>query len=1019
MRKKIVISFLVLSALFFFIINTVSVIKANEDGAKEPQKIAIDQKTVGQTKNIVSNDAYIDNPGSKGWTPLDKFEAGSLTMPDGGELRYQFGGFLDVGKSVSSSYFKPVVPNIYLIDPEVEQPEDPYEPRNPEEIPGLFGAFNGPYTSFPFYFIIKNTTSSESLILGQPENLRLYKKIDEGKTSYMMQTDLTTSDETPTGSEIKSINFLGQITMMPEEETGSVKIDTYVKNNDSINRFEQIALGSSYDTYLNKKDDVPIRLYGSQKGLQIRMSNEEDREMPIDKIYLLNYMFRTDTPVANWRGGQYDQMHGSFIDEKYRGFSSINSGGDETNPGKAGTIVYDGRGGGDTVIRMKSQPIENFTKGTVIGYNYNIGLQSIGFRPTLTLDEKEGVYNKENDTEHLITGKWEDSDSLTSDLYVSIDGEPREFVKKLQTSTIGTGGEVNYALPTSKLGATPDKKHTIKLTLVDSDSQEKDPEGKPFESVVSEYTLYEAKDPVISLDKKSDLLTGKDYAVTGTLTDSDAFKPTTIYYKKWDTAQYKQATVVKSGESTFSFVIPANEIPLTTGANHVFDIYATNRFGLKSNVEGLKLSMDQKKPAFTLESADKILIDGASEYELALSSYAHVGLYYPLVVLYQVDNNEWNTLEQEVGTKTDTLNTVSGSGAKFKIPASDLHFGTNHTVKIKVKDRFGIESADSQDVQFIMPGKPELTLENKNGPSLGETQVVKGTIKTDYFPAKFQYKIVKNGEAGAVYREVAEKDVIIDQTTGKFTFSIADTLLPAGASYDIFVKGLDKYNQESEEVSYHLTEVVHFKAKFTNSLGETIHPDITIDRELGTKIDLALEKEVQDTLTKLKQRYTLDESSVPTDSVKVDSSTASWEYKFTGRLTYVSSPEAFDFRLQIASYKKIRIDDPKVVGLPLVVSDTRESKPGWSLSVKLTEELLNADGKTTLKNAIRYKHGETESILNSQSLPVFRNLDSGKYDISKDWSPTGDGLKLEIAPGAVNALGKYHGEILFELSETP
>ncbi|MGX7263431.1 hypothetical protein ACWOEF_05510 [Enterococcus crotali] len=1015
MRKKLIV-ILLLVAVFLFGRNTLSVIKANETVSPEPQKVAVDTKTVRQNKNIVSNDAYIDDPISKGWTPLKKYEAGKIVTPEGAELRYQFGGFGRIGETIvdDPGGVQPVVPNVYLFDPDVRDPLTPDEPGTAEEISGLFGAAIGAQTSKPFNFIFKNGSSPESLTLGEPENVRLYKKVANGNTSYMMQTDLKTSYEASTNV---AIDFLGQITMEPHEETGSVKIDTYVKNNDSLNTFEQVALGSSYDTYLYKKDDVPIRLYGSQKGLQIRMSREEDRDnMPEGKVYLLNYMFKTDTPVENWRGGQYvDQYANSFIEEKYRGFPNIDSQGDELNGNAAGTVVYEGRvDGGDTAIRMKTQPIENFTKGTVIGYNYNIGLKAISFVPSLALDENEGVYNRTKDTEHLITGQWEDSDSSTSYLYASIDGGPKKEVQKLQAYVAGAGGEVKYALPISDLTPNADKKHTIKLTLIDKD----DPD-KQSESAVSEYTLYEAQDPVISLNKNSDLLTGKDYIVTGTLSDRDEFKPTPIYYKKWDTTEYKQATVVQSGESTFSFVIPASEIPMTTGANHVFDIYAANRFGLKSNVEGLKLSMDQKKPVFTLDSTVKTLIDGASEYELALSSYAHVGLYYPLVLLYQVDDNEWNTLEQEIGTKTDTLDTVSGAGDKFKIPASELSFGTNHTVKIKVKDRFGVESADSQDVQFIMPGKPALTLENQQGPSLGETQVVKGTLKTEYFPVKFQYKIVKNGEAGAVYQEVSEKDVTIDQTTGKFSFSIAEALLPAGASYDIFVKGLDKYNQESEEVSYHLTEVVHFKAKFVNSVGDTIHPDITIDRELGTKIDLALEEEVQATITKLKQQYTLVDSSVPKELIDVNSSTAFWEYKFTGRLTYVSSPEAFDFRLQVASYKKIRIDDPEVIGLPLVVSDTRESKPGWSLNVKLTEELLNEDGKTPLKNAVRYKHGKTETILNSQSLPVFQNLDTGKYDISKDWSPAGDGLKLEIAPGAVNALGKYHGEILFELSETP
>ena len=196
-----------------------------------------------------------------------------------------------------------------------------------------------------------------------------------------------------------------------------------------------------------------------------------------------------------------------------------------------------------------------------------------------------------------------------------------------------------------------------------------------------------------------------------------------------------------------------------------------------------------------------------------------------------------------------------------------------------------------------------------------------------------------------------------------------------------------------------------------------IADEITFTQEIGTTIDLSKEKSVQDVIDRLKQKY---EQILPAPSVvefKPDTTTA--EFKFKGRLTYVSSPESFDFGLEVSSYKKIRIDNPKVVGMPLIVSDTRAKSPGWSLKVKLTEELLNEDGKTTLKNAIRYKSGDTETILNNQALPIVSNLSSGEYDVSKEWSAEGNGLKLEIAPGAVNALGKYHGEILFELGETP
>lgn len=214
---------------------------------------------------------------------------------------------------------------------------------------------------------------------------------------------------------------------------------------------------------------------------------------------------------------------------------------------------------------------------------------------------------------------------------------------------------------------------------------------------------------------------------------------------------------------------------------------------------------------------------------------------------------------------------------------------------------------------------------------------------------------------------------------------------------------------------------INFSAKltvnFVDEAGEPLNAPYTDTKEVGEVVDLTEITAITGILTKLKAAYDMEQPD--TEIIKIANGENSMTYRFKGKLMYVSLPESFDFKLNIASYKKIRVDDPKVVGLPLVVSDTRLNTPGWSIKVKLKEELLNEDGKTILKNAVRYKLGDKEEILNSQALKVVQNTKPGKYDVSQGWSAEGDGLKLEIPPGAVNALGKYHGEILFELSETP
>ncbi|MBM7687476.1 hypothetical protein BCR24_07540 [Enterococcus ureilyticus] len=1021
-----------------------------------------EQKTemVAKSKTTKELSPGPPNPNEEpGWQQYTKNDPAGIFI-DGEkklELRYKFGSseeskveepFVDGVLQGDYPNLSSLVPNVYLHDystyesfvigggtPEILEVGDVNALDRGDDI-------QGPNTSAPILLSwVTDTGEHKTIYKNDPSlrisNIKLYRKIEEDQTiTSMLKYNWRMEDGFFKGYQFEATNVL-------KPYKGTIRVETYMKNStpDAANKpvLKNITLDSHYPIGLGYTETAglenPIFYIGSNRGLYMQYENH------LRNVYRLNYFFNVPNPVNNWLGAtslvstwdassskeqRAEAERNNFLNEQYI-FNGITGVGNEQDNGKAGTNVPEppawiSSGIKSPAFSMKSPVNESFEAGDTISYAFNVGLQKIDDTPSIVLDETEDFRLKGQNT-YSLKGQWFDNDSTEIDLFYSVDGGAVKGPYRQRTTADMLGQGIEFSIDLTEPGDLKPQDHEIEVYAKDIAE-----EGTGLEPAESNHEflklVYVDDDPKIELEETMGSNLPGGYKVKGRYTGKDEkYKPATISYKKATDpdSNYKEMTVINSPNQTFEFTIPEKDMPDLNGT-YVFSIRGENKYGVLSNVEDVLLSNEQTKPKFTLskDSKENLLDQTAADYEIDFTSFAHTGLFYPLTIQYKVDDEtEWQLMtDQSVGTMTAVLTEVTEGPKKIKLPASKLPFGENHVVHFVVADRFGIIS-DEQSVVFMMPGKPELILENKNGPSLGETQVVKGTIKTDYFPAKFQYKIVKNGETGAVYREVAEKDVIIDQTTGKFTFSIADTLLPAGASYDIFVKGLDKYNQESEEVSYHLTEVVHFKAKFTNSVGETIHPDITIDRELGTKIDLALEKEVQDTLTKLKQQYTLVDSSIPKNPVDVDSSTAFWEYKFTGRLTYVSSPEAFDFRLQIASYKKIRIDDPKVVGLPLVVSDTRESKPGWSLSVKLTEELLNEDGKTTLKNAIRYKHGEAESILNSQLLPVFRNLDSGKYDISKDWSPTGDGLKLEIAPGAVNALGKYHGEILFELSETP
>ncbi|WP_429951132.1 hypothetical protein [Enterococcus sp. AZ101] len=1058
-----------------------SSIKAENVDANESEQVSKTTTPRSITREHLTEE-FLANPESEGWKEIRTIEHASIPLDGGKTFNFGVGGYDPsavvanvpsnsvIGKDVNARGDKQflVTPNIYL------KSGSTYVAAiaSPESYP------RSDLLSWS-YQTAKQTDKTYSMNV---DNIRVptynkpptavdghyYKKtLRNGMTAYMYRyytitKNIPASNNATTGNpnpyEVENDIQIANTMIMTGQRNGSVKVDYFVQNlpylrtenpaydyklEKAPNRIDayvpsetpntkvlnSFTLNGGIKPKLGTNNQPPVRLIGDQIGAYVEGA---DRVMGNTRI---NYYMNLANGPENWTGGNdHKNFYGepwnplSFSDRFATGYEAIP--GAEGEKGAAGTYLYKNTStiiNGSNVyiypqIMVKNQPRAEFKPGDLEGYSFQYGMSIVSDAPTLYLDEDEYNITDQKPTAK-VSGVWYDGSNLATTICYSIDGGPeQEYKPDPYTSNAQLGNEMSFELEIPNLSK---EEHTITMYAQNSE------ESPKKSTTQTAKIVYVAGEPKLTLDKKNGGV-GQDFTVSGSVINKIAaepdrelhYNPTDIYIKKTDApdSSYKLATTIdaNSADSRFSYTIPASEIPLVANADYRFSIRAINKYDMISNVEDIRLAVNHAKPTFELASDIIQILDNTKpSYTLELAKLKHTGDSYPLFIQYKVDGEaNWTKLDKVIGATDPSKPMIETANATFEIPAEKLPFETAHTVTVTIVDNFGVE-ADVQNVEFIKPGKPALVLDNKNGPSLGETQTVKGTITTEYFPAKLQYKIVKNGEAGAVYKELSENDVVIDQTSGKFSFTLDKGLFPVGASYEIFVKGMDKYNQETEEVSYRLTEVVHFKVKFVNAIGATIHPDITIDRALNDTIDLSVEQAVQDTLMKLKEEYTFDESSLPKGELAVDSSSASWEYKFTGRLVYLSSPESFDFKLNIASYKKIRVDDPEVIGLPLVVSDTRESKPGWSLSVKLTEELLNQDGKTILKNAIRYKNGKTETILNNQGYQIVSHLDSGKYDVSKEWSADGNGLKLEIAPGAVNALGKYHGEILFELSETP
>ncbi|GGC89751.1 isopeptide-forming domain-containing fimbrial protein [Enterococcus wangshanyuanii] len=140
-----------------------------------------------------------------------------------------------------------------------------------------------------------------------------------------------------------------------------------------------------------------------------------------------------------------------------------------------------------------------------------------------------------------------------------------------------------------------------------------------------------------------------------------------------------------------------------------------------------------------------------------------------------------------------------------------------------------------------------------------------------------------------------------------------------------------------------------------------------------------------------------------------------------GILSFVSAPTALDFGVKTESLNGNTVaTNPDLVGDPLVVSDNRGNLQKWTMTATLLTPLSNGDA--IFPDALHYVNGESDEIITGLAKPIFThtNEEVGDYNISEEeWVKKDNGFKIELAPGAVNKLGKYQATIQFSLSDTP
>lgn len=221
---------------------------------------------------------------------------------------------------------------------------------------------------------------------------------------------------------------------------------------------------------------------------------------------------------------------------------------------------------------------------------------------------------------------------------------------------------------------------------------------------------------------------------------------------------------------------------------------------------------------------------------------------------------------------------------------------------------------------------------------------------------------------------------------------------------------------------------INFNTKITVNFMDDSTPvkklaeDITFTQEAGTTIDLSKQKNVQDTLKELKERYTL--TPLVSEIIKFEEEYTIVEYKFTGKLFIESFPSRLNFKETTTLGKKfIEVKQPKY-DAPLVIGDTRNGKTPWELTVTLEKPLTSEESPSeVLKRALWHKKSDStkEMLYEKEALPIEVGTvsETGAYNISNNWDNKISGLEVNVYASEIIEKGDYKATILWQVGTTP
>ncbi|MHC5216534.1 pectate lyase-like adhesive domain-containing protein [Enterococcus sp. LJL128] len=407
----------------------------------------------------------------------------------------------------------------------------------------------------------------------------------------------------------------------------------------------------------------------------------------------------------------------------------------------------------------------------------------------------------------------------------------------------------------------------------------------------------------------------------------------------------------------------------------------------------------------------------------------------------------------EAGAKVFLTITGTTANAGTMIPAGTVgadgkwthnlsaYLNTGDTVTIYLQDNAGVAAGQAGELPFD-PAAPSTNSANgninpsPNDLSYRDATFTKATVYTvsDSIPESSltkEQKFYRKGTeitSGIQVNDVVRYTLTVRNTKGATLdttwkdVAITD-VLPTGINFELATANLKINNTDPAAGAVTYDEGTRTLTVNAGSLASSTEAVITFDAVINRN---AVGFKLKNEATAL--GYSPRESNNPfvpgvnpTPAYEEITATAQVETPGTiaGVLEITSGPSVLNFGVR-SNNTDTRVNKAEYTE-PLVVTDTRAQRDSWKLMVEVTQDLTHqTDTSKTLPGALRYKYGSRpELTLNGSPQEIYRDSSgtAGDFVISDNWSEAGDGFKLQIPAGRVQAMGEYQAEILWTLQD--